>query len=108
MLIAVSFAILTVGSVLTLITNHLIGSVAIASLWAMVAIAELARRYCTLKMAVEIEKLPQKTLTSEKSALKLGSQEDIFSTNFLESELTRKQGSPVQLVYSYSHRDESL
>jgi CHASE2 domain-containing sensor protein len=108
MLIAVSFAILTVGSVLTLITNHLIGSVAIASLWAMVAIAELARRYCTLKMAVEIEKLPQKTLTPESNLLNQSADEDIVGTSFFQREVTTEERSLVRLVYSYSHRDDSL
>ena len=108
MLIVVSFAILALGLVLTLMTNHLIGSVAIASLWATVALAELARRYWALKAPFEMEKLPQSTPTSEKSLLKEGSKEDIVGASFFEPEVTTKQGSPVRLVYSYSHRDDSL
>ncbi len=108
MFIVVSFVILTLGLVLTLMTNHLIGSVALTSLWATVALAELARRYGTLKAPLEKEKLPQKAPTTEKSLSKRDSGEDIFGSSVFESELTIREGSPVRLVYSYSHRDESL
>lgn len=108
-LIVVSFVILSLGLVLTLMTNHLIRSVALTSLWATVALAELARRrYATLKAPLEKEKLPQKPRTAEKSLSTRGSDEDIFASRVYGSELTMREKPPVRLVYSYSHRDESL
>jgi CHASE2 domain-containing sensor protein len=91
MWIFVTVAIIALGVALTLTTNYLMGSVAVASLWTAVAFAELARRYSVLKAPLEIE-TPARTA---------------FAPNMTDR-LMRKQESPVRLVYSYSHRDEGL
>ena len=83
--------ILALGLALTLATNYLMGSIAVASLWTIVVLAELARRYSILKEALEIERIPRTA----------------FKPN-MTNRLTEKQESPVRLVYSYSHRDEGL
>ena len=85
MWIFVTVAIIALGVGLTLTTNYLIGSIAVASLWTTVVFAELARRYSILKASLQISK-PVLAIRST-------------------GQLTR---SPVRLVYSYSHRDEGL
>ncbi len=67
------------------------GSIAVASLWTIVVLAELARRYSILKEALEIERIPRTAFAPD-----------------MTNRLTEKQESPVRLVYSYSHRDEGL
>ena len=83
--------ILALGLALTLATNYLMGSIAVASLWTIVVLAELARRYSILKEALEIERIPRTAFEPD-----------------MTNRLTEKQESPVRLVYSYSHRDEGL
>ena len=85
MWIFVTVAIIALGVALTLTTNYLMGSIAVASLWTTVVFAELARRYSILKASLQISK-PVLAIRST-------------------GQLTR---SPVRLVYSYSHRDEGL
>jgi TIR domain len=91
MWIFVTVAIISLGVGLTLTTNYLMESIAAASLWTIVVFAEAARRYSILKAPLEIERLPRTA----------------FEPN-ITNRLTRKQKSPVQLVYGYSHRDEGL
>jgi uncharacterized protein (DUF58 family) len=91
MWIFVTVAIIALGLALTLTTNYLMGSIAVASLWTIAVFAEAARRYSILKAPLEIERLPRTVAKPDVTV-----------------RLTRKQESPVRLVYSYSHRDEGL
>jgi hypothetical protein len=87
-----TLAIIAFGVTLLLTTtNYLMGSMAIASLWTTIVLAELVRRYSALKAPFEMERLPQPA-----------------SRPTMTSQLPGRQQRPVQLVYSYSHRDESL
>ena len=98
----VTAAIIASAVALLLTTNYLLGTIALVSLWTLIIIAELARRYTVVQASraatgdVEIASAPREH----------GVSPDVRRA--ATGAPTKHQGFPVRLVYSYSHQDEAL
>ena len=94
--ILVTAAIIASAVTLLLTTNYLLESITLVSLWTLIIVAELARRYAVVQATksgtrdVEIVSTPR---------------EHVAVSPAVSRALT---GGPVRLVYSYSHHDEAL
>jgi CHASE2 domain-containing sensor protein len=84
--------VLALGCALIITPGCIIGSVAMGSLWTIMVIGELGRRYSTQLTAAP----PPKTVRAP-----------ALQQNLTEPQ-TRPTGVPARVVYSYSHKDETL